>query len=78
MTNTTTENAIRELDRRSSDGIDVRLLWNSLTDQVFVAVHDACTAQSFELQVPDGDALFAFHHPYGYANCPRATSSLVV
>jgi hypothetical protein len=78
MTDTTSEKAIRELDRRTSDGIDVRLLWNSVTDQVVVAVHDARTAQSFELPVPAGDALFAFHHPYGYVNCPGAPGSLVV
>ena len=78
MTSTTSDKAIRELDRRTSDGIDVRLLWNSVTDQVVVAVHDARTDASFELQVAAGDALFAFHHPYAYANCPRTTDSLVV
>ena len=29
---------IRELDHRCTDGIDVRLLWNSYTDRVSVAV----------------------------------------
>lgn len=76
MTNTTSEKAIRELDRRTSDGIDVRLLWNALTDQVVVAVHDARAVESFELEVAAGDALFAFQHPYAYANCPKATGSL--
>jgi hypothetical protein len=78
MTNTTSEKAIRELDRRMSDGIDVRLLWDSVTDQVVVAVRDARTLESSELQVAAGDALFAFHHPYAYANCPRTTDSLAV
>jgi hypothetical protein len=45
---------------------------------VLVAVHDARTVESFELQVAAADALFAFHHPYAYGNCPRATDSLVV
>jgi hypothetical protein len=78
MTNTTSKKAIRELDRRTGDGIDVCPLWNYLTDQLLVAVHDARTVESFELQVAAADALFAFHHPYAYANCPRATDSLVV
>jgi hypothetical protein len=78
MTDATSEKAIRELDRRTSDGIDVRLLWNPRTDQVVLAVHDARTVESFELQVPAADALFAFHHPYAYAGCPRTTDSLVV
>jgi hypothetical protein len=77
MTDTTSEEAIRELDRRTSDGIDVRLLWNSLTDQVVVTVHDARTLETFELPVAAGDALFAFHHPYAYADWPRTADSLV-
>jgi hypothetical protein len=56
----------------------VRLLWNSVTGQVVVAVRDARTAESFELQVAAGDALFAFHHPYAYASSSRITQSLVV
>jgi hypothetical protein len=78
MTDMTSEKAIRELDRRTTDGIDVRLLWNSLTDQVVVAVHDARTAESFEVQVAAGDAVFAFHHPYAFASCPGPLGSLVV
>jgi hypothetical protein len=78
MTDTTSEKPIRELDRRTGDGIDVRLLWNPLTDQVVLAIHDARTVESFELQVPAGDVLFAFHHPYAYASCPRTIDSLVV
>jgi hypothetical protein len=78
MMNTTSEKAIRELDRRTNDGIDVRLLWNSVTDQIVVAVHDARTLELFELPVAAGDALFAFHHPYAYASCPRTPHSLVL
>ncbi len=68
MTNQTPEHPIRELDRRTNDGIDVRLLWNSVTDAVLVAVRDNRDDDSFELQVAAADALFAFHHPYAYAN----------
>jgi dihydrofolate reductase len=65
---TTPESAIRELDRRVNDGIDVRLLWNSLTDTVSIAVLDERTGEYFELDVDREDAQLAFHHPYAYAN----------
>jgi len=58
---------IRELDRRQSDGIDVRLLWNQTDDQVVVAVVDAKTGDAFELHAPPHRALDVFHHPYAYA-----------
>jgi hypothetical protein len=67
---------IRELDRRSSDGIDVQLLWNSVTDEVVVAVHDTRSDESFEVQVTASDALLAFHHPYVYANRPTTRHSI--
>lgn len=65
--NTTTDIGIRELDRRTNDGIDVRLLWHSPTDRLVVAVEDSRTGESFELEVDAADALDAFHHPYAYA-----------
>jgi hypothetical protein len=58
---------IRELDRRRSDGIDVRLLWDPADDRIVVAVHDAKTGEAFELQVAGRDAVDAFHHPYAHA-----------
>jgi hypothetical protein len=58
---------IRELDRRRSDGIDVRLLWNQTDDQVVVAVSDAKTGDAFAIAVEPEHALTAFHHPYAYA-----------
>jgi hypothetical protein len=63
---TTCKSTIRELDARTSDGIDVRLLWNSQTNGVSVAVADARGGESFELHVDGADALAAFHHPYAY------------
>lgn len=57
----------RELDRRSSDGMHVRLLWHPREARVSVAVHDAKTGDAFELPVPDASrALDVFHHPYAY------------
>ncbi len=63
---TTSPSAIRELDHRTNDGIDVRLLWNSRTNHVFVAVEDQRSGESFELTVSGADALDAFHHPYAH------------
>ena len=64
MTSTTT----RELAHRRNDGLDIRLLWDSESDQVTVALHDAKTGEGFELEVgPDERALDVFHHPFAYA-----------
>jgi hypothetical protein len=58
----------RELDRRYSDGIEVRLLWRPHDDTVLVAVSDARTEESFAIEVRDGEkALEVFNHPYAYA-----------
>jgi hypothetical protein len=76
MTTETPDKGVRELDRRSQDGIDVRLLWNSVTDQVLLTVHDARTDESFELPVAPADAAFAFRHPYAYAGFPPAADLL--
>jgi hypothetical protein len=56
----------RELDHRKTDGIDVTLLWHSPTNQVSVAVLDERSGETFELDVPGPDALYAFNHPYAY------------
>lgn len=58
---------VRELDRRQSDGIDVRLRWNQTDDLVVVAVFDAKTGDAFELRAAPHQALDVFHHPYAYA-----------
>jgi hypothetical protein len=66
----TTASAVRELDRRTADGIDVRLLWHPHTDQVSVAVEDLRGGKSFEVEVAGGEALDAFRHPYAYLSTP--------
>jgi hypothetical protein len=63
---TTSDTAIRELDQRSSDGIEVRLLWDSQTNLVFLVVEDERSGELFELEIRAAEALDAFHHPYGY------------
>ena len=72
----------RELDSRFSDGIDVRLLWDSEDGRVLVAVSDTKTGDAFELNVSDrARALEVFHHPYAYAgsvgaDCAKPGASL--
>lgn len=58
--------AIRELDHRATDGLEVRLLWNADTEDVLVSVAER-DGTRFEIQVRPTDALDAFHHPYAYA-----------
>jgi hypothetical protein len=66
----------RELDRRVSDGIHVRLLWHPHDARVSVAVHDTKTGDAFELPVPDGrQARDVFHHPYAYADWRHARAT---
>lgn len=68
---TTSTLAIRELDHRRRDGIDVRLLWNSRTNQVSVVVEDKNFGETFVLDVPGSDALEAFNHPHAYSQLGR-------
>ena len=58
--------ARRELDHRSSNGIDVFLLWCPADDTLAVVVSDE-SADSFELVVSPHEALDVFDHPYAYA-----------
>ena len=63
----TYQNRRRELAHRSSNGIEVTLLWGPSTGEVVVEVIDHSAAEAFELAVPSENALDAFHHPYAYA-----------
>jgi hypothetical protein len=75
MTSTITH-LTRELDSRTTDGIEVRLLWNEHDGRVLVAVADAKTGDSFSIEVREGERpMDVFHHPYAYA--ASRTSSLV-
>jgi hypothetical protein len=71
---TTTDSPVRELDARTSDGIDVRLLWNPVTNRVSLTVEDEHTGVWFELEVPAAKALDAFRHPYEYAGAPTSSA----
>ena len=62
----------RELDRRTGDGIEVRLLWCEYDGRVTVAVSDTKSGVAFQLPVREGErALDVFHHPYAYAARPQ-------
>jgi dihydrofolate reductase len=73
---TTISHTSRELDHRLNDGLDVKLLWNSLTDRVSVAVTDERTGEFFELDVDPEHALAAFYHPYAYASASGTDHAL--
>ncbi|HEY2161010.1 MAG TPA: hypothetical protein VGH24_06860 [Solirubrobacteraceae bacterium] len=64
---TAAEADIRELDRRSSEGIEVRLLWSAETDRVWIDVCDNHAGSSLKFDVDPDQALEAFRHPFAYA-----------
>lgn len=55
--------AIRELDRRHDDGIDVRLLWEQRTNRLFLEVRDEAAGLAVAYDVEGADGLAAFHEP---------------
>jgi hypothetical protein len=57
----------QELDFRSSDGLEVSLLWEPETSRVTVSVHDVKTGDDFEIEVAGHEAMDAFRHPFAYA-----------
>jgi hypothetical protein len=63
---TTNDAELRELDRRSSDGIEVTLLWEPRTNRLFVDVDDERGGESFRIDVEPSAAADAFRHPYAY------------
>jgi hypothetical protein len=67
----TLQTSVRELDHRTSDGIDVALRWDPLTNGVSVVVRDDRLGESHAFEVDPAEALCAFHHPYAYAADPR-------
>jgi hypothetical protein len=68
----TLQTSVRELDHRTSAGIEVTLRWDPLTNRISVVVRDERHGESFAFGVDPADALCAFHHPYAYAaNLPE-------
>ena len=67
MTATTTSQTLTELDRRTTDHVEVTLLWSPGDNRVFISVGDARTDDGFTIEVRPSEALDAFHHPFAYA-----------
>ena len=64
----TSHRDIIELDSRTTDGIDVRLLWDKAEDRLSVIASDVRSGETVEVEVRDHErALDVFHHPYAYA-----------
>ncbi len=66
----TSDGLPRELAHRTSDGLDVFLLWQRERgrDRLAVVVTDSRTGGSFELEVRRGERpLDVFHHPFAFA-----------
>jgi hypothetical protein len=56
-----------ELAHRSTNGIDVALLWSRTTNRLFVVVADDRTGERFTVDAPREKALEVFNHPFAYA-----------
>jgi hypothetical protein len=57
---------LRELCHRSSNGVDVTLLWDPELDTAIVVVVDHQAGDAFEVEVGDANPMHVFHHPYVY------------
>jgi hypothetical protein len=55
-----------ELAKRTQDGLVVRLLWDSLRNQVVLRYRDERSGERFGVDVPNSRALDAFNHPNAY------------
>lgn len=66
---------LRELDHRTSDGIDVQLLWDPATNGVSIAVADGRSGEVLHFGVDGREATDAFHHPFAYALSGRASAA---
>ena len=63
----------RELDSRSSAGIDATLFWHPGDDRLWVAVNDRATGDSFTVDIRAGDrALDVLRHPHAHAVARRS------
>jgi hypothetical protein len=67
MNPTVQQSSLIELDSRTADHMEIRLLWNPAEDDVIVTVDDSKTGESLQISVPPEKALDAFRHPFVYA-----------
>jgi hypothetical protein len=60
--------SVKELHQRENDGLNVRLLWDEQTNDVWVDVVDAKAGGAFIVPVNKGESpMEVFHHPFAYA-----------
>jgi hypothetical protein len=59
---------LRELARRSNDGLEVTLYWLPASDELMVCVCDQRRGAYFEIRPDHRDALDVYYHPYSYAS----------
>jgi hypothetical protein len=71
MTTTASPTTLRELDARTNDGLDIRLLWRAHDDVVLLQVDDAELQLRLVVPVPPDEAMFAFHHPFAFAETAK-------
>jgi hypothetical protein len=64
-----------ELARRTSNGLDVSLLWSPDTGRLVVTVTDLRTDSSFEVDAPNDRALDVYHHPFAYESAQPALAA---
>ena len=56
-----------ELAHRTTDGLDVSLLWSRCTGRLVVEVADSRSGESFTVEAPRDRALDVYNHPFAYA-----------
>ena len=56
----------QELAHRVNDGLEVVLFWQTLTDELTIAVSDERGGSYFELAAAPDQALDVFNHPYAH------------
>jgi hypothetical protein len=58
----------RELNHRTIDGLDIRMLWDPGSNQVTIVVDDSRTGESFQVEVGPGERpMDVFMHPFAYS-----------
>jgi hypothetical protein len=77
---TSTDEPIRELAERTSNGSLMRLLWLQGTRELWVEIHEPELDITIVIPAEPERALEAFHHPYAYAaarnSLPQAAEML--
>lgn len=63
----TDRDLLQELAHRSTNGIEVSLLWSRRNDTVSVFVADGRSGNTLRIDARRDNALDVFNHPYAYA-----------